>query len=403
MPSTPTTHAFLSASASHRWLNCTAAPIYEAGFKDDEGSPYAQEGTIAHQVSELYAQYNFNQITKRQLNNRITKIQKNHSTLYNDEMLKTAEFYAEYLHNKALEYTTKPHAVTEVRVDFSEYVPDGFGTCDCVIIGNNHLHITDYKHGKGVEVSAKDNSQMRLYALGALKMYAPVYLNIERVSMAIVQPRITEDVSEEELSVSELIKWGESIKPIAEKAYTGEGAEFKPGNWCKFCKGRQVCKARTENATAIEDFKNIPIEGELSDTERLVASNVLTDADVADLLKRGADLVAWYNDLQAYALNAIMDGKEITGYKVVAGRSNRVFTDTEAALTAIQDAGYDEALLYERKPKTLTELEKMVGKKDFTTICGKYINKPLGKPTLVTASDKREPYNAAANDFKGAS
>lgn len=395
------THALLSASSSHRWLNCTAAPLYEKQFEDST-SEFAAEGTLAHQFAELAAQYNFNIITKRQLNSRIKKLQK--EELYSEEMLKTSEFYASYLWGVAKGYSKKPYAVQEVRVDYSDYAPEGFGTCDSVLIGDDHLHITDYKHGKGVEVSAENNSQMRLYALGALKKYAPIFGGIKRVSMAIVQPRITEDVSEEEISVEELLAWGESIKPIAQKAFTGAGAEFRCGTWCRFCKGKNVCKARSENATALEDFMNIPIEGKLTDIQRLVAANVLSDPEVADLLKRGADIVAWYTDLQDYALQAILAGKEIPGYKVVAGRSVRVFTDQDAAIKAIQSAGYDEAILRKSPEwKTLSELEKVVGKKLFAEIAGKYIDKPIGKPTLTTSDDKREPYNAAAVDFKDAS
>jgi hypothetical protein len=271
------------------------------------------------------------------------------------------------------------------------------------MIGDHRLHITDYKHGKGVEVSAANNSQMRLYALGALKQYSAIFSGIQYVSMAIVQPRITEDISEEELTVEELINWGNAIKSIAYTAYTGENAEFHQGTWCKFCRGKNVCKARAENATALEDFKNIPIEGKLSPEQRLTAVNVLSDNDVAELLVKGADLVSWFNDLQEYALGAILQGREIKGFKVVAGRSNRVFTDTDAAIEAIKNAGYEESVLHKAPEyKSLSELEKLVGKKDFANIAGQFVTKPLGKPTLTTVDDKREAYSAAAADFKEA-
>lgn len=407
---TPTEHALLSASASSRWLNCTAAPRFEVEFPEDEKSVYAAEGTLAHKICELSAQYNFNIITKRKLNAQLKKLREDE--LFQEEMIKTGEFYAQYLYEKALTFPDKPYTVQEVKVDFSEYVPEGFGTCDCVMIGGDTLHITDYKHGKGVEVSAKNNSQMRLYALGALKQYSAIYGGaIKKVSMAIVQPRITEDVSEEELTVEELIQWGENIKPIAMKAFSGMG-EFRCGTWCRFCRGKAVCKARSENYTALEDFKDCMIEGKMTEADKLSAEqadglgadvpNILTDAEVADLLIRGAELVAWYNDLQAYALDAILNGKEIPGFKVVAGRSNRAFKDADAALELIKKAGYEEAMLYERKAKSLSELEKMIGKKSFADIVGSEIVKPQGKPTLVPESDKREPYNPAAVDFAGA-
>jgi hypothetical protein len=397
---TPTDHALLSASSSHRWLNCTAAPHYEEQFPS-ETSVFADEGTLAHKFAELAAKYNFNVINKRKFNSEIKKLQKDE--LYKDEMLETSKFYAEYLHQKSLSYNKRPYVVQEVKVDFSDYAPEGFGTCDCVMIGDDHLHITDYKHGKGVEVSAANNSQMRLYALGALKQYSAIFSGIKRVSMAIVQPRITEDISEEELTIDELLAWGENIKPLAQKAFTGEGAEFHQGTWCKFCKGKNVCKARAENATALEDFMNIPIEGKLKPEQRLVTPTVLTDDEVADLLVRGADLVAWFNDLQEYALGAILQGREIKGFKVVAGRSNRAFTDQDGAIEAIKAAGYEETVLRKAPEyKSLSELEKLVGKKDFESLVGKFITKPLGKPTLTTADDKREPYNAAVADFKEA-
>ena len=167
---TPTEHALLSASSSHRWLNCTASPRYEAEFPDEEKSVYAAEGTLAHRICELSAQYNFNLITKRKLTSQLKKCREDE--LFQEEMIKTGEFYAQYLYEKSHTFSAKPYTVQEVKVDFSEYVPDGFGTCDCVMIGDDTLHITDYKHGKGVEVSAKNNSQMRLYALGALKQYS---------------------------------------------------------------------------------------------------------------------------------------------------------------------------------------------------------------------------------------
>lgn len=406
---TPTQHAKASASGSHRWLNCTMAPTYEEQFPDSDPGPYAKEGTLAHKICELTAEYNAGEITKRKYNAQIKKCRED--PLFQEEMIKTAEVYAQYVWEKATALPGKPYQKQEVKVDFSEYVPDGFGTSDCLIIGNGNLIIVDYKHGKGVPVSAEDNSQMRLYALGALKQYGMFY-PVETITMAIVQPRITEEISEETITKEELLAWGEKIKPIAEKAVTGIGAEFKEGPWCRFCKGRAVCRARSENMTALEDFKGLPLEGKLSDQARedrtkaaafgFTPSPVLTDQEVGELLFRGEQLVSWYNDLKDYALEAILIGKEIPGWKAVAGRSNRAFDDTDAALEAIKKAGYDEAVLYERKPKTLTELEKMLGKKQFGDIVGNHIIKPMGKPTLVELSDKREPYSLAAADFAGA-
>ena len=405
---TPKDHAKASASGAHRWLNCTMAPTYEQQFPDNDPGPYAKEGTLAHKICELTAEYNAGEITKRKFNSQIKKCRED--PLFQEEMIKTAEVYGQYIWENVTGLPGKPYQKQEVRVDFSDYVPEGFGTSDCLIIGGNRLIVVDYKHGKGVPVSAENNPQMRLYALGALKQYGMFY-PVETVTMAIVQPRITDEVSEETITRDELLAWGERIKPIAEKAVTGIGAEFKEGSWCRFCKGKAVCRARAENMTALEDFKDLPIDGKLTEDEKAQRSAaigagftlppVLTDADVGNLLYRGEQLVTWYNDLKEYALDAILNGKDIPGWKAVAGRSIRAFDDADQAFEDIKKAGYEEAMLYERKPKTLAELEKMIGKKQFAEIVGSHVVKPMGKPTLVDQSDKREPYSPAAADFKG--
>lgn len=383
---TPMTHALCSASSSERWLNCTAAPRYEANFPAGT-SAYAEEGRLAHSICEISAQLAFEKITKRKYNADLKKLKAD--PLFSEEMLRTAEVYVQHLVEKSMTYDAAPYVAQEVRVDFSDYVPEGFGTCDCIMIGGNTLNITDYKHGKGVEVSAINNSQMRLYALGAVKKYAMLYA-VKTVSMAIIQPRITDVVSEETISIDDLLAWGENIKPLAMKAYSGMG-DFNPGSWCRFCRGRAQCSARAENYTALEDFK------ELAGT---TIPGSLTDAQIADLLVRGADLVSWYEDIKDYARDALLAGKEIPGWKVVAGKSDRVFTDAEAALQVIRDAGFtEEQVMKPQEPKTLSQLEKVVGKKRFAELAGKFITKPLGKPTLAPSSDKRDPYSAAAADF----
>ncbi len=404
---TPTEHALLSASSAHRWLACTAAPRFEEQFPNGT-SDYAEEGSLAHSICELYARKHFTVMTNRKFNSDLKKLQaKPH---YSDEMLKTAEKYVDYLREKAMSYPTTPYVTFEVKVDFSDYVPEGFGTCDCVMIGGDTLHITDYKHGKGVEVSAEENPQMRLYALGALKMFAPVFGDsIKKVSMGICQPRITDDESEDGMTVEELRAWGESIKPRAKEAYDGPGT-FCPGEHCRFCKGKAQCRARADQNTAFEDFKDFAIEGKaapelqaLSPETRAVIGlpPMLSDAEIGELLVRAEGLVQWYKDLCEYATQNILNGKEIPGWKVVAGKSNRAFKDVEEAFGKVIEAGYDEALLYERKPITLTGVESLLGKAKFETLLKDCVHKPLGKPTLVPLSDKREPYSTAAADFAG--
>lgn len=394
---TPEKHALLSASSAARWLHCTAAPRFEKQFPENT-SEYAEEGRLAHAICELKVIKHFTtQIKPRTYTAKLKKLKEN--PLYQDEMDKTSDLYLEHLTERAMQYDAKPNVAAEVRVDFAEYVPEGFGTCDCIMIGGDTLSITDYKHGKGVPVSAENNPQMRLYALGALKRYKPVYGDgIRKVCMTIDQPRIQTEPSSETITVEELLAWGESIKPFAAKAYMGLG-EFCPGEHCRFCRGKAKCKARADQNTALEEFKDcVPQNAEKSP---VLGQGVLTDAEIGDLLVRGQELVKWYKDLEEYALGTILKGGAIPGWKAVAGRSIRAFTDTDAALNAAMAAGYDKSLLYDLKPKTLTELEKLMGKTDFADKLGSFVTKPVGKPTLALLTDKREAYNPAAADFAG--
>lgn len=391
-------HALLSASSAARWLNCTASPRFEAQFPETT-SGYAEEGRLAHSLCELKVLKKFtNSLNTRTYNSRLNKLKKD--PLYADEMDRTSDLYIEHLTEKAMGYDSPPFVIAEVKVDFSEYVPDGFGTCDCIMIGGDMLDITDYKHGKGVPVSAEGNPQMRLYALGALKRYEPFYGGmIRRVRMTIDQPRIQSELSSETITVDELKAWGETIKPIAVTAYSGFG-EFKPGDHCRFCRGKAQCRARADTNTALEDFKDCLLPSSANAQNGGVdAHSVLSNAEIGDLLVRGQNLVQWYKDLEDYALTALLNGEEIAGWKAVAGRSNRTFSDQDAALAAVIAAGYDEALVYERKPKTLTALEELMGKKDFAEKIGQFVIKPPGKPALAPVSDKREPYSSAAADF----
>lgn len=405
----PEKHALLSASAASRWLTCTAAPRFEEGLPEST-STYAAEGSLAHAIAELKALKKFTIMTGRTYTTRLNKLKKDQ--LYDPEMDKTTDLYLEHLTEQAMLYDSTPTVAVEVRVDFSEYVPEGFGTCDCVMIGGDTLSITDYKHGKGVPVAATGNPQMRLYALGALKRYAAVFGDtIKQVRMSIDQPRLN-SYSTDLITVDELLDWGNSIKPIAQKAFSGLG-EFVPGEHCRFCRGKAQCRARANANSALEDFKGcVPAAtiqpGEfVPQVHSYITPNgnevhpLLTDAEVGDLLIRGQHLIQWYKDLEEYATKRLMDGKPIEGWKLVAGRSVRTFTDQDAAIQAVIAAGYDEALVYDRKPKTLSELEKLMGKAEFAEKIGSFVVKPLGKPTLALATDKREAYNPAASDFAG--
>ena len=406
----PVKHALLSASSAARWLVCTAAPRFEEGLPDTP-STYAAEGSLAHAFAELKVLKKFTPMKPRSFTTRINKLKKD--PLYLPEMDKTTDLYLEHLVELAMSYDSTPTVAAEVKVDFGDYVPDGFGTCDCVMIGGDMLSITDYKHGKGVPVAAKDNPQMRLYALGALKRYAPVFGDtIKHVRMNIDQPRL-DSYATDIITVEELLAWGEHIKPIAQKAYSGLG-EFVPGEHCRFCRGKAQCRARAKINSALEDFKDcvpaasVPADAlvpqEFSHIGPVTGEEVhplLSDEEVGELLIRGKSLIQWYKDLEEYATKRLMDGKPIEGWKLVAGRSNRTFVDQDAAFHTLVASGYEEALLYDRKPKTLSEIEKMLGKKEFDEKIGSFVVKPLGKPTLAPASDKREAYNPAAADFAG--
>lgn len=397
----PDKHAILSPSAAHRWLHCTPAPRVEAEFPETT-SEYAEEGRLAHSVCELAAKKKFTVMNNRTYNSRLKKLKADPK--WDDEMLSTAATYVEHLTEHAMRFEHAPYVALEVQVDITDYAPEAFGTCDCVMIGGDELIITDYKHGKGVPVSAQDNPQMLLYALGALKLYRPIYGDmIRRVSAYIDQPRLG-SYDGASMTVEELLAWGESIKPKAAAAFMGTG-EFAPGEWCRFCRAKAKCRARANQNTALEDFKDciplgrsIPMQAEY-DATGFKPSNCLTDEEIGALLVRAEGLVAWYNDLKEYTLAACLNGKTIPGWKAVEGRSTRAWTDQDAALEALMAGGVEEAIIYDRVPKTLAQLEKVIGKQRFGELVGGMITKSPGKPALAAESDKRPAYNGAAADF----
>lgn len=397
----PDKHAILSPSAAHRWLHCTPAPRVEAEFPETT-SEYAEEGRLAHSVCELAAKKKFTVMNNRTYNSRLKRLKADPK--WDDEMLSTAATYVEHLTEHAMRFEHAPYVALEVQVDITDYAPEAFGTCDCVMIGGDELIITDYKHGKGVPVSAQDNPQMLLYALGALKLYRPIYGDmIRRVSTYIDQPRLG-SYDGASMTVEELLAWGESIKPKAAAAFMGTG-EFAPGEWCRFCRAKAKCRARANQNTALEDFKDciplgrsIPMQAEY-DATGFKPSNCLTDEEIGALLVRAEGLVAWYNDLKEYALAACLNSKTIPGWKAVEGRSTRAWTDQDAALEALMAGGVEEAIIYDRVPKTLAQLEKVIGKQRFGELVGGMITKSPGKPALAAESDKRPAYNGAAADF----
>lgn len=369
----PTQHALLSASGAHRWLHCTGSPLLEKEFPDST-SVYAQEGTLAHELCELKLMAYTGEITKRKLTSMKNRLMK--SELWQPEMDSTSETYLDYIKDITMSYTVKPVILTEKKVDFSRYVPEGFGTADCLILAGDTLHVVDYKHGKGVVVDADHNPQMMLYALGAMSELSLLY-RFKFVHMTIVQPRVN-NISEFTMAADELVEWGETVvKPKAEAAISGNGT-FEAGDWCRFCRAKRQCKTRYE--------ANDSLYSELSAQHD---PRLITLAELGEYLKRGKDMAAWLEDMKEYALSESLAGADVPGWKAVEGRGSRAFTDTDEAVDTLIKNGIDESVLYERRVLTLAQMEKAVGKKAFGELVGDLVVKNPGKPTLVEESDKR--------------
>lgn len=369
----PAQHALLSASGAHRWLHCTGSPLLEKDFPDST-SVYAQEGTLAHELCELKLMAYTGEIAKRKLTSMKSKLMK--SELWQPEMESTSEAYLDYVKDITMSYTVKPVILTEKKVDFSRYVPEGFGTADCLILAGDTLHVVDYKHGKGVVVDADHNPQMMLYALGAMSELSLLY-RFKFVHMTIVQPRVN-NISEFTMTADELVEWGETIvKPKAEAAMSGKG-EFEAGDWCRFCRAKRQCKTRYESNDSL--YSELSVQHD---------PRLITLAELGDYLKRGKDMAAWLEDMKEYALSESLAGADVPGWKAVEGRGSRAFTDTDEAVDTLIKSGIDESVLYERRVLTLAQMEKAVGKKAFGELVGDLVVKNPGKPTLVEESDKR--------------
>lgn len=399
----PDVHALLSASSSKQWLHCPPSVRLQENFPN-ESSVYAEEGTFAHEVCEYKV--------RKYLKERVKRPQ---SEEYDtEEIEQITDVYAEFVISiieQMKENGCEPLAFVEERVDYSHIAPSGFGTADMLIIGKDEqgrgiLHVCDFKTGKGVFVDADHNSQMMLYALGGLAAYGFLY-DVEIVRMSIIQPRL-DNISTCEMSVSELNAWAESIKPIAIMAFEGKG-EQHPGDWCRFCRAKPVCKACADEALALcrEDFLDLDAgafgdtaeESDMTapyeaDTQTAVFKQpgLIPISELAEILPTLNRISSWIDAVFAFVSSeAINHGVPIPGYKVVEGRSKRVFTDTKAVVdTAVQN-GYTD--LYKQTLITLTEFEKMMGKKKFNELLGEYVAKPPGKLALVPESDPREPVN----------
>lgn len=370
----PKGHAVLSASTSHRWLNCPPSVRLSENY-NDKGSSYAAEGTDAHELCEFKL--------KKALDISADDPTEN-LTWYNEEMEDCANGYASFILEQleaAKETCSDPKILIEQCVDFSRWVEQGYGTADCIIIADGTLRICDYKHGLGVLVSADDNPQMKCYALGALELFDDIY-DIDTVSMTIYQPR-RQNISTYEISKDDLYAWADEVlKPTAELAFAGNG-DFHCGEWCGFCKAKHECRARAEANLILAkyDFKLPPL---------------LEDSEIEYILSRVDEFVAWASDIKEYALQQAISGKEWSGWKLVEGRANRKYSNEEAVVKAVTDAGFDP---YERKLLGITAMQKLLGKSKFDELLTAFIEKPQGKPTLVPDSDKRPAMNNAKNDF----
>lgn len=407
----PEVHAILSASSSKRWLNCTPSARLEQNFPN-ESSVYAEEGTAAHALGEYKL--------RKYLHERV---QRPTSEFDSEEMEGNTDIYAEFIINqieRIKETCPHPLVMVEERLDYSYLVPDGFGTGDCVIIADGTLYVLDYKNGKGVFVSCDHNPQMMLYALGAYHAYGYLY-DIQKVSMTIIQPRL-ENISTFECTVDELLDWGESyVRPRAKLAFEGKGEQV-PGDWCRFCRARCACKACAQEALALvkEEFLDLDT-GVLEDEQRcdcleetdatasfdpdtsaptFKSPALLTKTDIEQMLPTLNRIESWIEAIFAYVSSeAINHGVTWAGYKVVEGRSKRQFLDTKSVVAAAQKAGYTD--IYKTELISLTEFEKLMGKKKFQEVLGEYVVKPPGKLSLVPDSDPREAVDlqTASDEF----
>lgn len=375
-------HARLNASSSHRWMMCPPSVKLSEQF-EDKPSSYAEEGTFLHELCELKLHRYLGDMDPALIELQYAEHRDN--DFYSDEAETVTDEYVDFCIEtiEAVRLSCPdPLIMVEHRLDYSDYVPDGFGTGDLIIVADGVLEVIDFKGGRGVRVEATRNSQLMLYGLGALLEFDPLY-DIHQVRMTIVQPRLS-NLSSFEMEADDLIRWAETeVRPKAMLAYEGKG-EFCAGEWCRFCKARYTCRKRSEYhmSLAARDFKE---------------PDLLSDEEIADILPVAESLNSWVQDLLAYATQEAVIGKIWPGYKLVAGRSIRKYTSEAEVIKAATEAGYTD--IYKTSLLGVGDLEKRMGKKAFNEVLGKYIVKPVGAPTLVPETDPRKPYANAASVF----
>jgi len=379
----PGSHALLSPSSAHRWLHCTASPRLEER-EEDRGSSYAEEGTLAH----AYCARGLKRYLGHPTDGEDAEIDELSGKYHTGEMDEHVDAYRDFVIGKFEHVMLRcpdPRLLVETRLDFAGWIPGAFGTADAIIIADGTMDVIDFKYGKGVRVDAKDNPQMMIYALGAYDEFSIAY-NIKKVRMTIFQPRLA-NISQTEMSVYDLTAWAESVlKPKAAEAWEGTGAQ-SPGDWCRFCKVRGKCKALARQCLDTAERYEDP---------RLITPEMMA----ADVLPRLAAIRTWVSDVEAYALEQALAGKSYEGWKVVEGRSNRRIADTEGVIAALAKEFDSKDFMKPRELRSITDLERLAGKRRFAELCGQYIEKPQGKPALVPADDKRPEWNSAESDFK---
>lgn len=374
----PTKHARLSASSAFRWINCPGSVALSDQCPVPASSSYADEGTLAHAIGELKLRYVNDEISKRQLNAKMKPLLQ--SEYYCGEMEEATGYYADAVIEALEAAGDDAELMIEQQFSLSRWVPEGFGTSDAVVIGGGVIQVIDLKYGKGIKVDAHGNPQLRLYGLGAANLFDSLY-DFDTVRMTIIQPRL-DHISTEELPLSELLTWAEDeVRPKAQMAM--DGTDYTAvGDWCRFCPAKAVCRKRAEYNLSIakDDFRKPPL---------------LRDEEIGEVLRRADELQHWVKDVGDYAFEQALAGKQYDGWKLVEGRSVRKYADDLKVAEALKAAGYDEAMLYERKLYGISAMEKIVGKKRLTETLGDLIMKPAGKPVLVPESDKREAINTA--------
>lgn len=381
-------HALLAPSSSSRWLKCTPSARWEDALQpeEEEINEAAAEGTFAHALAEV-------QLRSKFFNDYAGYDKLDPSIpYYSEELQEYVDGYVEFVKTEftKMDIISPTDTLFEFRLDLQPIVPESFGTVDVCLISNETLHIIDFKYGKGVFVSAVDNTQLRLYAYGVyMKMISSFDMpDLMTVKITIYQPRLN-NIQTVEYTLQELLQWIDTVIPKARLAFEGKG-EFIPGDHCKFCHARHQCKAFHDHnlQLAVTDFGTSP--------------TTISDKEVVEILNRGNNLVAWIKGVQEYALSAALKGKAWPGYKVVTGRSQRAYKNEAQVLDKLVENRYNPVAVTDTKLLGLTELTKFLGKKKFEELVGPFLIKSKGKPTLVPETDSRNQLNSiesAIEDF----